>query len=153
MWMPELQALVMLIPDPSELTVERALRNWRRVCGMVVVIATQAPTHGCRALETQTVRIHNTQHNTNRPCRWRRNRSSGAGCTAPSDGAGTGSASSGADTAPASSSRQARYRREWFECVCCERRMLHVPVGDNCVLTCCRCHGAMLELGLGSDSE
>ena len=151
MWMPELQALVMLIPDPSELTVERALRNWRRVGGMVVVIATQAPTHGCRALETQTVPIHNTQ-----PRRWRRNRSSGAGCTAPSDGAGTGSASSGAGyTAPGP---QRKYlekvksgpRREWFICVYCNRMILHNQVSENVTLNCHRCGGAMVETG---DSE
>ena len=151
MWMPELQALVMPTPDPSEPTVERALRNWRRVCGMVVVIATQAPTHGCRALETQTVRIHNTQ-----PCRWRRNRSSGAGCTAPSDGAGTGSASSGAGyTAPGPRRKylekvKSGPRREWFICVCCNRRILHNQVPENVTLHCHKCAGAMVETG---DSE
>ena len=151
MWMPELQALVMLPPDPSELTVERALRNWRRVGGMVVVIATQAPTHGCRALETQTVPIHNTQ-----PCRWRRNRSSGAGCTAPSDGAGTGSASSGAGYAAPGPRRKylekvkSGPRREWFICVCCNRRILHNQVPENITLFCNKCAGAMVETG---DSE
>ena len=38
--MPELQALVMPTPDPSETELERRLRNWRRLGGMTLVKAT-----------------------------------------------------------------------------------------------------------------
>ena len=40
--MPELQARVNPTPDPSETKMKGALRNWRRVCGMLVAIAAQA---------------------------------------------------------------------------------------------------------------
>ena len=48
MWMPELQALVMHTPDPSEPKLEKALRNWRRLGGMTLVKAyhTESPRKG-----------------------------------------------------------------------------------------------------------